>query len=144
MLPQVRNVSCHVLDWIWVGRSSIGEIIPQPRGCFDRLHPYISEGSKGEPMKPWKIMVLMTLPMLLFAAWRIWSIYQERHEPVIVKQGPPEHKITQDDLVIPRKMYIDDLKSARELPGRRCGCRLGINWTITPIRAILLCSAIRK
>jgi len=41
-------------------------------------------------MKPWKAVVLMTLPVLLFAAWRIWSIYQERHEPVMVKQGPPE------------------------------------------------------
>ena len=39
-------------------------------------------------------MVLVTLPVLLFAAWRIWSIYQERHEPVVVKQGPPERKIT--------------------------------------------------
>ncbi len=57
-------------------------------------------------MKPWKVVALLTLPMLLFAAWRIWSIYKERHEPVVVKQGPPERKISQDDLVNPRKMYI--------------------------------------
>jgi hypothetical protein len=41
MLPQVRNVSCHVLDWIWVGGNSLGAIIPQPDGWFDCLHPYI-------------------------------------------------------------------------------------------------------
>ncbi len=37
-------------------------------------------------MKPWKVIALLTLPMLLFAAWRIWSIYKERHAPVAVKQ----------------------------------------------------------
>lgn len=95
-------------------------------------------------MKPWKVMVLMTLPMLLFATWRIWSIYQERHKPFLVKQAPPERKITQDDLVIPRKLYIDDLKSAKELDGKPCGCRPDINWIITPIEIILLYSAIRK
>jgi hypothetical protein len=52
-----------------------------------RLCIYMTEGSTGEPMKPWKAMVLMTLPVLLFAAWRIWSIYQERHEPVLVPPG---------------------------------------------------------
>src|SRR5580692_1976277 len=65
-------------------------------------------------MKPWKVVALLTLPMLLFAAWRIWSIYKERHEPVAVKQEPPQRKISQDDLVIPRKMYIESLKSAKQ------------------------------
>ena len=65
-------------------------------------------------MKPWKVVALLTLPMLLFAAWRSWSIYKERHEPVAVKQEPPQRKISQDDLVIPRKMYIESLKSAKK------------------------------
>ena len=39
-------------------------------------------------MKPWKAMILLTLPVLLFAAWRIRSIYQERHAPVMVKPVP--------------------------------------------------------
>jgi hypothetical protein len=94
----------------------------------------MTEGSTGEPMKPWKAMVLMTLPVLLFAAWRIWSIYQERHEPVMVKQGPPERKITQDDLVIPRKMYIDDLKSAKELHGKTVWMQVGYQLDYYPYR----------
>ena len=75
-------------------------------------------------MKPWKVVALLTLPMLLFAAWRIWSIYKERHEPVVVKQGPPERKISQDDLVNPRKMYI-------------ATC---VGWLLRADKSILSCS----
>ena len=85
-------------------------------------------------MKPWKVMALVTLPVLLFAAWRIWSIYQERHEPVLIKQGPPERKITQDDLVIPRKLYIDDLKSAKELDGKTVWMQVGYQLDYYPYR----------
>lgn len=85
-------------------------------------------------MKPWKAMVLATLPMLLFASWRIWSIYKERHEPVIVKQAPPERKITQDDLVIPRKMYIESLKSAKELKGKTVWMQAGYQLEYYPYR----------
>lgn len=85
-------------------------------------------------MKPWKVVALMTLPVLLFAAWRIWSTYQERHEPVVVKQQPQGRKITQDDLVIPRKMYIDDLKSARELDGKAVWMQAGYQLDYYPYR----------
>ncbi|MGA3225098.1 MAG: hypothetical protein ABSC65_15120 [Acidobacteriaceae bacterium] len=84
-------------------------------------------------MKPWKVVALLTLPMLLFAAWRSWSIYKERHAPVAVKQGPPEHKITQDDLVIPRKLYIESLKSAREqLKGKTVWMQAGYQLEYYP------------
>jgi hypothetical protein len=86
-------------------------------------------------MKPWKVAVLLTLPVLLFAAWRIWSIYQERHEPVAVKQPPPERKITQDDLVNPRKMYIQSLKSAKqELKGQTVWMQVGYQLEYYPYR----------
>jgi hypothetical protein len=86
-------------------------------------------------MKPWKVVALLTLPMLLFAAWRIWSLYKERHEPVAVKQEPPEHKITQDELVIPRKMYIESLKSARkELKGQTVWMQSGYQLEYYPYR----------
>ena len=41
-------------------------------------------------MKPWKVVALLSLPMLLFAAWRVWSIYKERNAPITVKQQPAE------------------------------------------------------
>ena len=86
-------------------------------------------------MKPWKVVALLTLPMLLFAAWRIWSIYKERHEPVVVKQGPPERKMTQDDLVNPRKMYIASLKSAKEeLKGQTVWMQAGYQLEYYPFR----------
>jgi hypothetical protein len=86
-------------------------------------------------MKSWKIAALLTLPMLLFAAWRIWSIYKERHEPVAVKQGPAERKISQDDLVNPRKMYIQSLKSAKEdLKGQTVWMQAGYQLEYYPYR----------
>jgi hypothetical protein len=86
-------------------------------------------------MKPWKVVALLTLPMLLFAAWRIWSIYKERHEPVAVKQQPAEHKITQDDLVIPRKLYLESLKSARQqLKGQTVWMQAGYQLEYYPYR----------
>jgi hypothetical protein len=86
-------------------------------------------------MKPWKIVVLLTMPMLLFAAWRIWSLYKERHEPVVVKQGPPERQITQDDLVHPRKMYIESLKAAKEeLKGQTVWMQAGYQLEYYPDR----------
>ena len=87
-------------------------------------------------MKPWKVAALLTLPMLLFAAWRIWSIYKERHQPVVVKQGPPERKISQDDLVIPRKMYIESLASARkELKNQTVWMQAGYQLEYYPYQA---------
>jgi hypothetical protein len=86
-------------------------------------------------MKPGKVVALLTLPMLLFAGWRVWSIYKERHAPVVVKQGPPEHKITQDDLVIPRKLYIESLKSAKEqLKGQTVWMQAGYQLEYYPYR----------
>jgi hypothetical protein len=85
-------------------------------------------------MKPWKMVALLTLPMLLFAAWRIWSTYRERNEPVAVKQGPPERKITQDDVVIPRKLFIDDLKSAKALDGKTAWMQAGYQLNYYPYR----------
>jgi hypothetical protein len=85
-------------------------------------------------MKPWKIMILMSLPVLLFAGWRIWSIYQENHRPYVPKSSPPERKITQDDLVIPRKMYFDDLKSARDLVGKTVWVKAGYVLDYYPYR----------
>jgi hypothetical protein len=86
-------------------------------------------------MKPWKVVALLTLPMLLFAAWRVWSIYKERHEPVVVRQGPPERKISQDDLVNPRKLYIASLKSAKEeLKGQTVWMQAGYQLEYYPFR----------
>jgi hypothetical protein len=86
-------------------------------------------------MKPWKVVALLSLPMLLFAAWRVWSIYKERHEPVAVKQQPAERQITQDDLVHPRKLYIQSLKSAnKELKGKPVWMQAGYQLDYYPYR----------
>jgi hypothetical protein len=86
-------------------------------------------------MKPWKVIVLLTLPMLLFAAWRTWSLYKERHAPVAVAQQPARRKILQDELVSPRKMYIESLKSAKEdLKGQTVWMQAGYQVDYYPYR----------
>jgi hypothetical protein len=86
-------------------------------------------------MKPWKVVALLSLPMLLFAAWRIWSIYKERHAPVAVKQQPAERQITQDDLVRPRKLYTESLKSAKhDLKGQTVWMQAGYQLEYYPYR----------
>jgi hypothetical protein len=86
-------------------------------------------------MKPWKVVALLSLPMLLFAAWRSWSIYKERHAPVAMKQQAAERKITQDDLVNPPKMYIQSLKSAKqELKGKTVWMQAGYQLDYYPYR----------
>ncbi len=85
-------------------------------------------------MKPWKVVALLTLPTLLFAVWRIWSIYKERHEPVVVHE-PPKRVFTQDEMVNPRKMYIESLKSAKaELKGQTVWMQAGYQLEYYPYR----------
>jgi hypothetical protein len=83
-------------------------------------------------MNQWKVIGLITLPVLLFGAWRVWSIYEERHAPVVVKEQPAERKITQDDTVFPRKLYIDDLKSAKALRGKTVWMQAGYTLEYYP------------
>ena len=52
-----------------------------------------------------------------------------------MKQEPAERKISQDDLVIPRKMYIEGLKSAKkELKGQTVWMQAGYQLEYYPDR----------
>jgi hypothetical protein len=83
-------------------------------------------------MKPWKVVALLTLPTLLFAAWRIWSLYKERHQPVVVQEAP-KRIFTQDEMVSPRKLYIESLKSAKtELKGQTVWMQAGYQLEYYP------------
>ncbi|MFZ0661057.1 MAG: hypothetical protein WAM66_00055 [Acidobacteriaceae bacterium] len=69
-------------------------------------------------MKAWQKVGIITLIVLIAFGIRIYFIYRERHQPGPQPQHVAEQQLTRDDLVIPRKMYIDSVKSAKALDGK--------------------------
>ena len=63
-------------------------------------------------MKPWKIVVIPTLIMLVIASIYIFSVWKKRQNPGVIKQAQ-EQKLTADDVAVVRMEYpghFDDLK----------------------------------
>jgi hypothetical protein len=60
----------------------------------------------------------MTIPPVLILGAGILIIQHQRNAPVAPKAQAPQHLLTDDDVVQPRKLYIDDLKSAKTLVGK--------------------------
>ena len=69
-------------------------------------------------MKPWQVIGLLTLVVLLAAGGRLVYIFHERNQPVEQKAQARQRLLTDDDVVLPRKLYIADLKSAKDLIGK--------------------------
>ncbi len=86
-------------------------------------------------MKPWQIISLMTLPVVLFAAFWIWHTEQVRNAPVKVANAPERRKLTDDDTVIPKKLFIDSVKSAQVLVGRPVWLQAGYQVEYFPYKA---------
>lgn len=66
-------------------------------------------------MKTWQKFVLITMLVLAVFGIRIYFVWKERQEPMVQKPVRQERPVTDDDLVQPRKLLIDDVKSAKEL-----------------------------
>ncbi len=60
---------------------------------------------------------LSTLLVLAVFSVRIYFLWRERHAPIVQKAQRQERPLTNDDIVRVRKLYIDDVKSAKELIG---------------------------
>lgn len=75
-------------------------------------------------MGKWQVIGLLTVLVLGVAAWRILSYERERNAPVAVKQ-PERRALTDDDAVVPKRMFINSLKSARELDGNPVWSKTG-------------------
>jgi hypothetical protein len=82
-------------------------------------------------MKTWQKVGAITLVVLLIFAIRIYFIWRERNEPL---QQPKvaERQLTQDDVIQPRKLYIDDLKSAKALDGKTVWVQAGYSLDYYP------------
>lgn len=75
-------------------------------------------------MKTWQIIGALTIVVLAVAAWRILSYERERNQPSIVNK-PATRQLTEDQMVVPKKMFIDSLKSAKVLDGKSVWMKTG-------------------
>jgi hypothetical protein len=69
-------------------------------------------------LKLWQRLGLLTVFILLIAGVRIYFLWRERSAPVAEKAQPQARQLSADDIVQPRKLFIDDLKSAKDLVGK--------------------------
>ena len=74
-------------------------------------------------MKHFKTLGMLIVPALLIVGIGIFFINRQRNAPVIIAPKYVEKKMTEDDVVQPKKLYIDDLKSAKALDGKSLGGR---------------------
>ena len=83
-------------------------------------------------MKTWQKVGLATLLVLAIFSIRIYFVWKERHEPIVQKAQPQQRMLTDDDIVQPRKLYIDDLKSAKTLIGKTIWIQAGYELDYFP------------
>lgn len=85
-------------------------------------------------MKPWHIIGGITLVVLLIAAWRILSYEKERNSPGVAMNKPVARQLTEDETVVPKRMFIDSVKSARALNGQSVWMKTGYTIPYYPYR----------
>ena len=83
-------------------------------------------------MKTWQKVGLSTLLVLVVFSVRIYFVWKERHEPMVQKPQRQERPLTNDDIVSPRKLYIDDVKSAKTLIGKTVWIQAGFELEYFP------------
>lgn len=84
-------------------------------------------------MKTWQKIGIATLLMLAIFGIRVYFLWQERSAPGVQKTAVvPERPITEDQTVVPRKMLIDDVKSAKALIGKTVWMQAGFELDYFP------------
>lgn len=83
-------------------------------------------------MKTWQKIGLITVFVLLIFGVRIFFLWRERNAPMVQPPKVAERQLTQDDVVQPRKLYIDDLKSAKALMGKTVWVQSGYSLDYYP------------
>lgn len=86
-------------------------------------------------MKTWqKAAILLLIPIAILVIG-ILIINHKRNEPGVVPQSQPQRALSRDEMVQPRKLFIDDLKSARELSGKPVWVQAGYEMDYYPYTA---------
>ncbi|HTA86687.1 MAG TPA: hypothetical protein VK729_10475 [Silvibacterium sp.] len=87
-------------------------------------------------MKNWQVIGLLTLVVLLAAGTYLGYVFHERNEPGVQQKAQgPQRQLTDDDVVLPRKLYIADLKSAKDLIGKTVWVQSGYALDYYPYAA---------
>jgi hypothetical protein len=85
-------------------------------------------------MKNWQIIGAITLLVLAVAAWRILSYERERNAPAVTTSKTAPRQLSDDQMVVPRRLLIDSMKSARVLNGKSIWTRTGYTLVYYPYR----------
>jgi hypothetical protein len=84
-------------------------------------------------MKTWKKVGILTLLVLLVASLRLYFVWRARNTPMVVQKKSYQEWVPTSDEVVPiRKMYIDDIKSARTLIGKPVWIKAGFEIAYFP------------
>lgn len=86
-------------------------------------------------MKTWQKFALIIVPAILLAAIGIWRINVARNRPGVVPHPVVERHLSDEQMVQPRKLYIDDLKSAKDLIGKPVWVQAGYELDYYPYTA---------
>jgi hypothetical protein len=86
-------------------------------------------------MKTWQKWALATLGLVLIFGIRFYFLWRERNAPVVQKPQEVRRALTDDEIVQPRKLYIDDLKSAKDLNGKTVWVQAGYEMDYYPYAA---------
>ncbi len=83
-------------------------------------------------MKTWQKLALIAVPALLILGIGILYINHKRNEPAAVQPQKQERQLSQDEMVVPRKLFIDSLDSARALIGKPVWIQAGYELDYYP------------
>lgn len=83
-------------------------------------------------MKTWKKLALIFVPALLILGIGIWRIQVSRNRPAVVQPRNQVRQLSEDQMVVPRKLFIDSLASARALIGKPIWVQAGYELDYYP------------
>lgn len=86
-------------------------------------------------MKTWQKFALIVIPAILIAAVGILWINHVRNRPGVVPHPAEEAHLSDEQMVQPRKLFIDDLKSAKDLIGKPVWIQAGYELSYYPYTA---------
>ncbi|HEX4038750.1 MAG TPA: hypothetical protein VHX37_11890 [Acidobacteriaceae bacterium] len=83
-------------------------------------------------MKTWQKLALIFVPALLIFGIGVWRINVARNRPAVAPPHTQERQLTEDQMVVPRKLFIDSLDSARALVGKPVWMQAGYELDYYP------------
>ena len=87
-------------------------------------------------MKTWqKLALVILIPAAILAIGIFWIQHKRNSEAVKVQPKYQESALTRDEMVQPRQLFIDDMKSARELIGKPVWIQAGYELEYFPYKA---------